>query len=60
MNQADLLKRVDRMNKRVTHEWDEFMGQHGIYWDDLSDEAKQKACELAEMIADRWAKQTYE
>lgn len=45
MNQADLLKRVDRMNKRVTHEWDE---------------AKQKACELAEMIADRWAKQTYE
>lgn len=55
-------KLFDKENKRVGFEWDSFMQEHGSNWDEFTDEARQKACELAEKQGERakaiWARVT--
>lgn len=55
MNLVDL---VDKDNKRTGYEWNNFLLKYGPInnYDDLSEEGKQAACNLAEKQADRFMK----
>jgi hypothetical protein len=50
---------ADKLNKRTTYEWENFMKCYGNSWDALSDEGKQKAVELAEKQGERSAKEIH-
>lgn len=43
----------DKLNKRTTYEWDAFMKEYGNSWEELTEEGKRKAVELAEKQGDR-------
>jgi hypothetical protein len=49
----------DKLNKRTSYEWEYFMKTYGDSWDELSEEGKQKAIELAEKQGERSAKELY-
>lgn len=51
----NLQSTMDKLNKRTTYEWEHFMKCYGNSWDELSDEGKQKAVELAEKQGERAA-----
>lgn len=45
----------DKLNKRTTYEWNEFMKKYGSNYDELSEEGKRVACNLAEKQGERSA-----
>lgn len=56
----ELLARTEKINQRVSAEWDRFTEKHGGNWDGLSEEAKKEACVLSERQAERWMKQVHQ
>lgn len=51
----NLAKLIEKENKRVSYEWDAFLAKYGPInnYDELSEEGKRAACELAEKQGDR-------